>query len=134
MYQRFYSTKKPVPSVKTLVAGLGIHAEQALTIRAIWKGEIDLMTLEASRKFELVSCNPQDAVNLALEAIDEIIGSCGVEYIPSKDDTSTSVYGIEYCNMGDTYSPTILFDHEKNLWKVGSWGDIVEHEQQRFAE
>jgi hypothetical protein len=40
-----------------------------------------------------------------------------------------------YLNAGDTYSPTILLDHEERKFKLTTWGDFAEeYESQTQAE
>ena len=33
---------------------------------------------------------------------------------------------ILYCNAGDTYAPTLIFNHSTAQVRIGCWGDIVE--------
>jgi hypothetical protein len=40
--------------------------------------------------------------------------------------------GLSYVNMGDTYDTTLLYDHKTGRFSVGSWGDIVEKQPDRF--
>jgi len=62
-----------------------------------------------------------------LKAISNIIGGYGVESIRGNyvsqywHDTQ-----LLYVNMGDTYTPTILYDTETERWLYLSWGDWVE--------
>lgn len=53
--------------------------------------------------------------------VDELIGTCGVEYLGAHKRTGLDVY---YCNAGDPYATTVIF-HGDNL-QVGCWGDLVE--------
>ena len=32
----------------------------------------------------------------------------------------------EYVNMGDTYAPTLVRDHERGAWRLTTMGDFVE--------
>jgi len=106
------------PSVKTLVDRLRITAAQAKELRK----------LMADAK-----------VSRVLEAADKVMGGYGVEYIASSEDTMRSRDGLEYVNMGDTYTTTLVYDHDGNRYKVVTWGDLVEADErlprsrQRFS-
>jgi|TARA_Y100000034_G_scaffold133551_1_gene199319 hypothetical protein len=41
---------------------------------------------------------------------------------------------LEYVNMGDTYSTTIIHDNLKEKFVLTSWGNIVENEEERFEQ
>lgn len=58
----------------------------------------------------------------AMEILDDILGTHGVEYIPAGHNAKSPA--IHYCNTGDAYGTTILLVRGK--WRVGCWGDIVE--------
>ncbi len=73
-------------------------------------------------------------VDRALHVMDVALETFGVEYIPSNEDTVYSAYGLAYLNTGDTYVPTVIYDHGKDKWEITSWGDIVEWDQERFGE
>lgn len=61
-------------------------------------------------------------------AVDEIIGTHGVEYLGEHCRTGHAVY---YCNAGDTYAATVLFRGAS--MRVGCWGDLVERRAIREA-
>ena len=64
---------------------------------------------------------------LALEAINEIIGGHGTEGIYSTrwiDSYHCDVRGA-YVNMGDVYATTILRDHQLSRWWLTSLGDFA---------
>lgn len=53
----------------------------------------------------------------------------GVEHIDSKEFTRKApgrayTRGLDYVNMGDPYTTTLMHDGEN--WRLGSWGDFVE--------
>ena len=75
----------------------------------------------ASRMFG--ACYYRPALQaVKLEAINELMDGCGVEYIPAgRNKRSPS---IEYVNLGETYLDTVLWT--RGRYVVGSWGDIVE--------
>lgn len=53
--------------------------------------------------------------------IDELIGTYGVEFLGTHRRTGNSIY---YCNAGDTYATTVLFQGARLT--VGCWGYLVE--------
>jgi hypothetical protein len=90
------------PSIKTLSHAFPyLSDEQVKAIR-------HAMTYQSPRK--------------AMERIDEILGTHGVEYISRGHNAKSPA--ITYCNMGDTYDTTILYVRDR--YRVGCWGDIVE--------
>jgi len=68
----------------------------------------------------------------ALQACDEILGTCGVEAIDPEGAPSYTDEGIRmcppfsYCNAGDPYVATLLRDHASGLWLVAGWGEALE--------
>ena len=69
---------------------------------------------------------------LALEGrmkqADKILGSYGVE-----SETGPSGKSIRYCNMGDTYDPTLIRDGSGEVW-VGDWGTWLEEDEKNYGE
>ena len=126
-----------LPSVKTLAT---IAHERAKELRAV---------LEISKRSELEallerpatdggefsslypvtrawyrSClHPMAFGTAKLSIASEIIGACGVEYIPAGHNKRSPA--IEYCNTGDTYGATLMYVSGRG-YVVGCWGDIVE--------
>lgn len=88
-------------SVARLMEIKDVTAEDALRIRRIWK------TYKARAK--------------ARNEIDEIIRTCGVEYLGWHRRACVECW---YCNAGDSYATTIVFVGE-NL-TVSCWADLVE--------
>ena len=68
-------------------------------------------------------------VTMALHAIDRALGTYGVESLGPRDTMDPPPY--EYCNAGDTYSATLIYKRDTDTIRIGSWGDIVEHEDPR---
>lgn len=60
--------------------------------------------------------------HLVMTAANELLGLHGVETIDARDCGDT----IEYCNSGDTYTPTLLYSHRSETFRVGDWGTLVE--------
>jgi hypothetical protein len=70
-----------------------------------------------------------------LRACDEILETYGTEAIES------SVYQVDrfhhkivavYCNTGDSYAATILFETERERFVITSWGDWVESSPRKY--
>jgi len=76
------------------------------------------------------SCyHPPRPRELKLAALDELLGTYGVEVIQSLEAWTDSYHGsiiASYLNTGDTYAPTLLLDHEQERWKLTSWGGFYE--------
>jgi len=71
-----------------------------------------------------------EEIDNTLEAINEVLSGFGVEAINDND-----FYGyyadisLLYVNMGDTYTPTIIYDTRNDEFLACSWGDVVEMAQ-----
>ena len=129
----YYNARRS-PSVNAMVKYLGLERETALAIKRVLTGRIDLMTVESARKRQLEAYNPHEPLALALEAVNELMGLYGVEYIASKDDTMHEAQGVEYINNGDTYNLTMTYDYRDDLWRISSWGNYIELEPERFKD
>ena len=103
------------PSIKTIEAGLKVTRLQAVEIR---------------QSMELFSHGKTDYS--IMRTIDGILGTHGVEYIDGSGTNGTN--GMDYCNTGDTYDTTVLFDCKAQRFVIGSWGDIVEKYPNRFKD
>jgi hypothetical protein len=75
----------------------------------------------ASRMFGACYHRPS-LQSVKLEAINGLMDGCGVEYIQAGSNKQSPA--IEYINVGDTYSATIMWT--RGRYVVGCWGDIVE--------
>lgn len=121
-----------LPSIKTLTSQLNISKEKAEQIRMVINMRFyDFVDHYESNKLDnpvprttkwIDGCyNEPNQVELILEAINEITDGHGVEYIKKNGKIA-----IEYVNMGDTYTPTIVFNRETWTFRCCCWGDIVE--------
>lgn len=74
----------------------------------------------------------------ALLAVSDLLGAYGSENIDGREnDYDARYYGnsqLEYVNMGDTYSNTLMYDNERHEYTWGSWGDFIEKHPRRFPE
>jgi hypothetical protein len=57
-----------------------------------------------------------------MSMLNDALQTYGVEYIARGSNAKSPA--IEYCNAGDTYTPTLMF--VRGNYVVGCWGDIVE--------
>ena len=71
-----------------------------------------------------------DTVDI-FECFNALLGGHGVEVLYDKDGCTPIA---EYINMGNTYSPTLLFDMKESEFKLTSWGDWYEEWAQRRNE
>jgi hypothetical protein len=73
------------------------------------------------------------SVEQAMDRIDEILHGYGVESIRGNtwDGFWTDCIAL-YVNMGDTYTPTVLYDVNKDVFVVTDWGTWVEINQDRY--
>lgn len=118
-------------TVKSLMQIKDVTEDDALLIRVIWNtyGATALRDLleklnngrqYANRNFTY-AVEQRGSVNIKHAAINAILGTCGVEHLGKRKGNREHVY---YCNAGDPYSTTVLFDGEH--LRVGCWGDLVE--------
>lgn len=66
---------------------------------------------------------------IKLEALDELLRTCGVEAISDERIYIDKYHGnivASYLNTGDSYAETLLFDNYENKWKLTSWDDFAE--------
>jgi len=112
------------PSIKSLMTYLRIDPETAKKAKDILTGKTNLMTVKASRMRQFDAYNTHETLTLALEALNEIIGTYGVEYVAHEDDGYRvgSLKGFDYLNTGDTYGMTLIYDHKDDVWRISSWG------------
>lgn len=129
----YYKAYRNTPSVKTMMEYLHISKDDARKIKKILTGKIDLMTIDSARKREEDAYNHHDKITLALEAVNEVMDGFGSEYIESIEDSCYNAEGLEYINMGDTYTNTMMYDYRDQIWRVGTQGDVVEIERKRFG-
>lgn len=100
------------------------------------KGQIIADIIEGKRSPEdfasvqrwIAQCyHPPRKAELKLEAINEVLEGHGVEALRGRH-VDNFHYDVQACyvNMGDTYAPTVLLDHEELRWHFTSWGDWIE--------
>ena len=112
-----------VPSIKTIKEFLDVEQNEAFTIREAMK----IADAEYGRA-------RADAVDTALDVIDDILDAHGVEAIRGNYHVSNYYYDAValYVNMGDSYNGTVLYDTEKEKFYVTTYGDWVERNERRY--
>lgn len=114
------------PSVKRIAEVCRVDRATAKNVRGIMDGTIKVRENPDFPKtfaWQNQCYNPLGLHELKLSAIDETLGTFGVEVVgdcgcyPPRID-------LEYCNTGDTYAGTVCYANGRYF--VGSWGDYVE--------
>jgi hypothetical protein len=126
------------PSSQNLQSSLHISTEQAALIRALARavddGKVLAVLVEAScpataAYVRSISSDLYHShmwrVTVALHAMDQVIGTFGVESLgPAQGSSYAPPY--EYLNAGDTYAATLVYKRSSDSLSIGSWGDIAE--------
>lgn len=115
--------QKNFPSIRTLMLQLDITRIAAANVRTVMQARKreDVWQLSAAAyNYERSCYNRPDFSILKLYAIDELIGTCGIEGFRTRKGA------LEYCNAGDTYAATVIY--YQGRFSVGCWGDIFERD------
>ena len=75
----------------------------------------------------MLRAETHEDIDKAMDKANEILAGYGVEVI--RGQYVNRYYGdinALFVNMGDTYAPTVIYDTEKEMFLVMSWGDLVE--------
>lgn len=136
-----------IPSATSLTSAFrDLDRKQANLIRRIAKARNDAEKLSALierhcpnthagalQSYGRVYDSGMWRTTMALRAMDEILGTHGVETIGKAPDfRSTPPY--EYLNAGDTYATTLIYTHATDTVRIGCWGDIAERMSARDLE
>jgi hypothetical protein len=116
-------------SIDTLMRDLEISQEQAKKIHKI------LAYFRENPHYNY----DYSLIENAMRQIDAILDTCGVESIHlnmgfeieglREEDTRDKYWWdcvLLYCNTGETYQTTILYDVNRDRFLIGSWGDWYE--------
>lgn len=87
------------------------------------RGDVDPETSLAVRGWLRHCYHRPSKRELIMRAIDEELGTFGVEAITSGPEQELHA---NYCNTGDSYAPTVLLCHKRKRFLLTSWGDYVE--------
>lgn len=88
-------------------------------------------------RFAIQGANTFQKIDAALDRINELIHGYGVEAVRTRGSSWQRYYGdIEFLhvNMGDTYTPTVIYDTKTKQWAITSIGDYLESKPRRFKE
>jgi len=78
--------------------------------------------------------HPPGGIDLKLCVLNSIARTCGVEYLAAVPEDYRKANGVSYLNTGDTYAPTLCWDHDREKWIIFSWGDLVDSQPERFGD
>ena len=106
-----------------------ISPEQADQINGLINGTVDPQNFSAVEAWVRSCWGMPKHDELVMCAINQIIEGCGVEGLPVEGawiDSYHHNFIASYVNTGDTYSPTILLDHENEEYLLTTLGDFLE--------
>ncbi len=113
------------PSIKTLTSRLNVSRDKAIQIKTLMADPASAPTPESWH-------SRGKAIDRAMYAINELLEFHGVDYAASKKDSIFYYTGVEYCNAGDPYICTVIYDRAENRFLIASIGDILERSPSRF--
>ena len=122
-------------SIERLTRDLAITPEQAEKIRDLIRGRIlaDDESLPKTARW-IASCYHRpdlQSPETIMHAIDEVLETSGTEAIFA-DNWAVTRPVMEYCNAGDTYAPTIVYDYPRGRYLITTYGDWVERYGRRY--
>jgi hypothetical protein len=118
------------PSIKTL--NRYFDPETAKQVRGLITGKIDPETIEAVSNWVGQCYHRPSDDELIMAALNAVIGGYGTEVVRGRYvDNYHQDIQASYINTGDTYSTTILLDHETGNYQVTTWGDWFETNEKR---
>jgi hypothetical protein len=112
---------KRYPSVDKIESIGGIDREDAIRIRRLLDGRDDPESYEAGQKLVRACFHQPGRIQLVMHVVNDLLGTHGVEYIRANGDAVA-----DYCNTGDGYNWTVLYDIERGVFYVTSWADWIE--------
>lgn len=128
------------PSTKSLLTFRNLDAKGANLIRRLAGAADDgdeLETIiekhcpETAKYVQQMHSSPYRShmwrVTVALHAMDQILGTHGVEGLGPADAFSQGgAPPYEYLNAGDAYATTLVYTRKTDTLRVGCYGDVVE--------
>lgn len=127
------------PSVKSLLASFDIAREQALLVKELCAvaGERFMLAALIEAKCPETHAYARSCYSdpyssqmwrrtMVLHAIDQIVGTCGVEGLGPGDAFNGYAPPYEYLNAGDPYTTTLIYKRDTDNLYLGAWGPIAE--------
>lgn len=115
------------PSIRTLRQHWPL--DTARKLRKVLDGTTDPESYDAVERWVRLCYGPPRRQELILAACDAILETHGTEAIHA-EGAHVDSYHFDivacYCNTGDSYAATILYDTARDRFVVTSWGDWVE--------
>lgn len=115
------------PSIKRIARLLNVDTNTACTIRELMDGRCDPEIFDDVIKWRYQCYNwPPSRPEMVMCAINGILQAHGVESIATSTyvDRYHDHIRYTYCNMGDPYKYTVVYDALKGKYMVCSWGDL----------
>lgn len=111
---------------------LAIDADTAAIVLGLVRGEISPFTLPGVDAWRRRCYHEPRAKSpeTIMRAIDEAIGTYGTEAIWGESGTQPVA---EYCNTGNTYNATVVYDYVRGKYVLTTMGDFVEKYEQRYG-
>jgi hypothetical protein len=68
--------------------------------------------------------NPPSNHDLLMNTLDDLLGTCGVEYLGEVDMRCGPP--VEYLNVGDSYAATLTWSRDTGMFRVEGWADALQ--------
>ena len=114
------------PSIKTLCESLHIDKDKAKLVRALIKKEqktVNESLFPLTFQWVQACYHRPNWLERVLSCFNELLNGHGVEAVEGE---SFRFPLMAYVNLGETYSPTLLFCYKAQAFRVQSVGDYLE--------
>lgn len=118
-----------IPSVDTIEQRINCDRDTAIQVRRLLDGRDDPESFTKVAKWVRQCANRPAEIELIMAACDEVLDTCGVEAMRSPQNGWDRFWGDTvaiYCNNGQSYDPTVLYDVEREVFYITSTGDWQE--------
>lgn len=121
---------KRYPSVDRIESVCGVDRATAIKIRRVIDGRDDPLKYGPVAEWWLSCYHEPRKLDAIEHAVDHLLSTHGIEAISADSGAPWSYYYGDivalYCNTGDSYGGTMLYDIERGVWYATSWADWVE--------